>query len=162
LLVPWVAIAAVAAVVLFAALPAMRSAVPGDRGNRIMTRGVLPAVEAWVDEGTGPRPLREGEPLAEGDRVQLRYDAHGAPHVALAGRDSTGVVEIYTLAAPTGSGLLTAPFALELDDAPGRQELFVVTSAEPLDERTVESAIDGPVPGVTVARLAFPKRADAP
>jgi hypothetical protein len=154
-------VVAVAAALLLVAAPALRSEDGAEPGNRIQYRGVLPAIEVWVDEGSGPRPLRPGEPLAEGDRVQLRYDAQGAPYVALAGRDSTGMIEVYTLAAPAGAGLLTAPFALELDDAPGEQELFVVTSADPLDEGIVAAAIAGPVSGVTIARIAFPK-SDAP
>ena len=57
--------------------------------GRIYDRIANPAVgtqqytiEAWVDLGTGPRPLRDGESLGEGDRVQLRYDSHGAAFVA--------------------------------------------------------------------------------
>jgi hypothetical protein len=158
-----VAAVAVAAGALAVALPALRSTDPdaGTEGNRILYRGFLPAIEVWVDEGDGPRPLLPDEALAEGDRVQLRYDAHGAAHVALAGRDSSGVVEIYTLSAPSGTGLLTAPFALELDDSTGEQELFVVTSDGPLDENVVNDALAGTTfGGVTVSRIAFPKRSD--
>jgi hypothetical protein len=160
ILVP-VAVAAMAAGAIGVALPALRSDDPEveTEGNRILYRGFLPAIEAWVDEGEGPHPLRPGESLAEGDRVQLRYDAQGAEHVALAGRDSSGVVEIYTLSAPGGTGLQTAPFALELDDSTGEQELFVVTSDTPLDEGVVYDALAGATPqGVTVSRIAFPKR----
>ncbi len=160
-LVP-LALAAAAAIAIAVALPALREGEPSQEGNRILYRGILPDIEVWVDEGSGPRPHRTGESLAAGDRVQLRYDAHGAAHVALAGRDSSGIVEIYTLAAPSGTGLLTAPFALELDDSPGEQELFVVTSDEPLDEGRVQEALAGEVLGVTVRRIAFPKRSDLP
>ena len=156
-LVPF-AVAAVAAAAVTLAVPVLRSASDPTEADTIRVRGEMPAIEAWVDLGTGPRPLRDGESLGSGDRVQLRYDSHGADHVALAGRDASGVVEIYTLAAPSGVGLTTAPFALELDDAPGQQELFVITSDGPLDEPTVEAALTGPVPGVTVSRVAFPKR----
>jgi len=159
ILVPFAVVAAAVAVIALV-VPTPPETEEGPDGNRVVYRGFLPAIEAWVDEGTGPRPLRPGESLAEGDRVQLRYDAHGAAHVALAGRDSSGMVEIYSLHAPSGTGLLTAPFALELDDSQGQQELFVVTSDEPLDEGVVEEAIGGLVPGVTVSRIAFPKRSD--
>jgi hypothetical protein len=153
------AVAAAAAAVVFVTVPQLRAVHPA--ADRVTIRGAaLPEIEAWVDAGTGPRPLRDGEALAAGDRVQLRYDSHGAHHVALAGRDASGLVEIYTLAAPSGTGLTTAPFALELDATPGRQELFVITSASELDARTVEEALVGPVEGVAVSRVAFPKRVD--
>jgi hypothetical protein len=158
-LVPF-AVAAVAAAVVTVAVPVLRASPDGAEADTVRLRGTMPEIEAWVDLGSGPRPLRDGESLGSGDRVQLRYDSHGAPSVALAGRDASGVVEVYTLTAPSAVGLTTAPFALELDDAPGQQELFVITSEDPLDERTVEAALEGPVPGVTVSRVAFPKRID--
>jgi anti-sigma factor RsiW len=150
-------LAAVAAAAVSVSVPVLRGAAQREVPDQIRARGVLPQVEAWVDDGRGPRPMHPGEALAPGDRVQLRYDTHGARHVALAGRDVTGLVEIYTLTAPSGDGLTTAPFALELDAAPGRQELFVVTGERPLDEATVRAALTGTLPGITVASLAFPK-----
>jgi len=158
-LVPF-AVAAFAAAAVTIAVPVLRGSSDAVDADTVRVRGAMPAIEAWVDLGTGPRPLRDGESLGSGDRVQLRYDSQGAVFVALAGRDASGVVEIYTLTAPSGDGLTTAPFALELDDAPGTQELFVVTSDAPLDEPTVEAALTGGTAGVTVSRVAFPKRAD--
>jgi anti-sigma factor RsiW len=152
------ALAAAAALLVFVAIPSADLATdPAAPGRGVATRGALPAVEAWVDAGTGLRPLRDGEALGEGARVQLAYDPGGASYVALAGRDGTGRVEVYATDAPTGVGLVRAPFALTLDDAPGVQELFVVGGDRPLDERTVKAAVSTGVPGVRVARLAIRK-----
>lgn len=109
----------------------------------VRTRGELPTVEVWVDTGAGPRLLRPEDRLGEGDRVQLAYDPQGASYIALAGRDASGQIEVYTTEAPTGIGLVRAPFALTLDDAPGVQELFVVGASVPLDASDVRAAVSG-------------------
>lgn len=146
----------------FAAAAAVFVAVPAIRGpdapqiDTIRFRGELPTIEVWVDRG-GPRALRDGERVRAGERIQLGYDPRGASSIALAGRDGTGRIEVWTTNAPTGIGLVRAPFALTLDDAPGPQELFVVGSDRPLDEAAVKAALGGGVPGVRVARVALPK-----
>ena len=122
-------------------------------------KGLLPVVEAWVGVEQGRRPLHEGEALGGGAVVQLMYDPKGGSSVALAGRDDSGVIEVYTTNAPTGIGLVEAPFALTLDDSPGVQELFVVSSQMPLDELRVKAAILVGVPGARVGRLVIPKEA---
>lgn len=146
--------ALLAAGAVFLVVPRLHSAPEADR---VQVRGQLPEIEAWVDRGDGPRLLRDGERLAAGNRVNLAYDPHGASSVAIAGRDGSGAVEVYTTNAPTGVGLVRAPFALALDDTPGTQELFVVTSEAPLDEGTVRAALSGEVDGVHVSRLAIEK-----
>ena len=126
-------------------------------GDRIVTRGELPRVEVWVDLGDGPRPLRPAERLVPGDRLQLRYDPRDAAHVAFAGRDGTGLVEVYGAFPALGPGLVDAPFGLRLDDAPGDQEFFVLTADRYLDAGTVHDAVTVGVDGVDVARIVVPK-----
>ncbi|MEQ1504059.1 MAG: hypothetical protein ABMB14_17585 [Myxococcota bacterium] len=160
------AIAAAAGATLFTAIPTVRTATtPGARGgdlaepiDQIVTRGELPAVEAWIDAGAGPRLLRADDVLGAGHRVQLAYDPHGASYVALAGRDDSGEIEVYTTGAPTGIGLVRAPFALTLDGAPGDQELFVIGSDLPLEPVQVKAAVATGVPGVRVARVVIHKQ----
>lgn len=121
-------------------------------------RGALPDVEVWIDAGDGPRLLRGTDRLAAGSRVQLKYDPQGASHVAFAGRDGAGLVEIYgSTSIPEGDGLLEAPFALALDGTPGDQELFVLTADHPLDEPTVRAALQGDLDGISVSRAVVPK-----
>ena len=118
------------------------------------------ALEVWVDAGEGPRPLRPNEALTEGDRVQLTYRADGSTQVAFAGRDHTGVVELYGgRPVPPGPGMRNAPFALALDDAPGPQEFFVILSDRPLDDATVIRAVQAPLepPDIRVLRVEIEK-----
>lgn len=151
------ALAAAAAAVLFVSVPALRGVDPAEV-DTVRFRGTLPAVEAWIDEGGGPRMLREADVLGAGDRIQLAYDPRGASYVAIAGRDGTGTIEVYTTRAPTGVGLVRAPFALTLDGVPGVQELFVIGSGAPLSEGEVKAAVRSGVEGVEVARIAVRKR----
>lgn len=90
--------------------------------------------------------------------MQLAYDPHEAPFVALAGRDGSGLVEIYSDRAPTGAGLVRAPFALTLDGTPGDQELFVIGSPRALREQEIRAALAVGLPGVRVDRIAIGKR----
>jgi anti-sigma factor RsiW len=121
-------------------------------------RGELPSIEVWARGPQGPHALAPGETVSSGQVVQLKYDPHGASSIALAGRDGSGRVEVYTTHAPTGIGLVTAPFALTLDDAGGDQELFVVGSTLPLDEALVRMAVSQGVAGARVARVRLVKR----
>lgn len=146
--------AAGGAAVLALAASALLVTAPSDR---IQARGELPEIEAWVDRGRGPELLEPGEPVAAGDRVSLKYDPHGASAVAIAGRDSTGEVEVYTTNAPTGVGLVEAPFGLQLDDTPGTQELFVLGSDRPLSAEDVQAAVTDGVEGIQVSRVALEK-----
>ncbi|MEZ4238668.1 MAG: zf-HC2 domain-containing protein [Myxococcota bacterium] len=151
------ALAAAAALLVIVALPSSRVAQIGPGTGLTQTRGSVPAIEAWIAVDGATRPLHAEDVLGAGDRVQLSYDPRGASFVAIAGRDHTGVVDVFTTDAPTGVGLVQAPFALTLDDAPGVQELFVVTADRPLDPGTVKAAVASDVPGVRVARLAVRK-----
>jgi hypothetical protein len=150
------ALAAAAAATLFVAVPAMRE--DRIRDDEVLFKGTLPDVEAWIDQGQGPRVLRNDDVLGAGDRVQLTYDPQGASYIAIAGRDATGTVEVYTTTAPTGIGLVQAPFALTLDGTPGVQELFVVGSDRPLSDVAVKTAVRSGVPGARVSKVVVRKQ----
>ena len=113
----------------------------------IRTRGVTPSMEVWVATDDEPRMLIETDRLSAGDRVAIKYDAAGASHVGFAGRDSSGLLEVYGIYDVPGEGLVNAPFGLELDGAPGEQELFVVTGDVALDVDRVKAAILADVEG---------------
>lgn len=135
----------------------------GPSVDGVRTRGLAPTMEVWVATDDGPRLLVETDRLGPGDRVAIKYDAAGADHVGFAGRDSSGVVEVYGIFEVPGDGLVNAPFGLELDDSPGDQELFVVTGDRQLDVQRVKEAVAADVqgdrdPGVRVQRAVVPKR----
>ena len=146
-----------AAVFLTVRTVRMEATTPTATEPTVRYRGELPSVEVWVRGEQGPRALRAGEAVAPGRAVQLKYDPHGASVVAIAGRDGSGRIEVYTTNAPTGIGLVTAPFALTLDGTPGPQELFVLGAHRTLDADTVRAAIGNGVPGVRVARVRIEK-----
>ena len=109
-----------AVTLLFVGIPTGTTTVDGGLGgDEIRFKGELPALEVWVGTEAGLRPLRSGERVSEGTRVNLVFDARGHRLATLAGQDGTGSVEIYdTLDVAGQTGLIEAPFALELDDAP--------------------------------------------
>lgn len=124
----------------------------------IRIKGTGAPLEAWIADGDGIRALADGEALGAGAQVQLRYDPGTAAWSTLAGRDGTGVVQVYGLMQSTTNqgGLRTAPFSFVLDDAPGPQEFFLVNSAEPLTDAEVEAAIRRG--GDDVHQVAYPRR----
>ncbi len=152
-------VAAVAAAALFVVVPEVRQATtPPEVVDTVRLKGELPAIEVWVDTGTGARPLRPDERLSAGDRLQLKYDPRGASHVAFAGRDGAGLVEIYGAFPVEGRGLVAAPFGLMLDATPGDQQLFVLTSDRPLTPAQVKEALTRRVPGVRVVEATVRKQ----
>ena len=87
--------------------------------------------------------------------------AHGAERVGLAGRDSTGTIEVYGVLTPVKSGLQPAPFGLAMDGSPGQQEFFVVTGGRHLDDARVKEEVRRGV-SERVTRLVIPKEAPTP
>lgn len=103
------------------------------------------ALEAWVETGATARPLYTNESLAAGDRVQLKFDAHGHRFVTLAGRDGSGQAEIYSTL-PAAAGLQTAPFALTLDATPGDQVFYaILTDTRPDPQALLTALADEPL-----------------
>ena len=115
-------------------------------------------LEAWIADGDDVRAVADGEALGTGAQVQLRYDPGVAGWSVLAGRDGTGELQIYGLMQSSNirGGLRNAPFSFVLDDAPGPQEFFLVTSEEPLSDAEVEAAIASG--SDAVKRVAYPRR----
>ncbi len=125
------------------------------------TKGAtIPRLEAWVMAGDSERPLYAGEVVGPGTRVQLRYDALGRKYATFAGRDKSGVVEVYATVANEGRGLATAPFALTLDYTPGDQVFYVFLSdhrPSPGDVNSALSATPVRMRGAIVTSLTVQK-----
>lgn len=148
-----------AAVASFAAVPMARSSRAVEAFEHGRTKGGTGDLEIWIDRD-GPRALRDGDLLGAGDRLQVLYDPVGSPHVAIAGRDPTGEIQIWGHLRPERDGLQPAPFALTLDGTPGFQEIVVVRSPVELTPEEVRRAVLGRrVPArTTVERVLLPKR----
>ena len=98
-------------------------------------------LEAWLETTDGPRFLDEGALLAAGDRVQLKYASQGRPFASFGGVDEAGNTEVYGTFSTDGEGLQNAPFALTLDETPGRQRFFALFTWERPTEDTVRQSI---------------------
>ena len=98
-------------------------------------------LEAWLETNEGPAILGEDALLRAGDRVQLKFASQGRPFASFGGLDEAGNAEVYGTVSTSGEGIETAPFALTLDDAPGRQRFFALFTWERPSEDTVRQSI---------------------
>lgn len=131
-----------AAVLLYVAAPGGPTFLDGTGPDTVTLKGELPRLEVWVGTEGGARPVRDGEALSEGSRVNLVFDPRGATFATLAGQDGTGTVEVYqTLEVGGRKGLIEAPFGLELDGSPGPQVFFVLGHDAPLSEEEVKDHV---------------------
>jgi hypothetical protein len=109
--------------------------------DEVRTKGTLPDLEVWVGREQGTRPLRAGEAVAAGDQVQLTFHPQGHRLASFAGQDGTGALEMYgTVEVDPAQGLQPAPFALELDGAPGPQTFYVLAHDVPMTTSELEAA----------------------
>ncbi len=77
--------------------------------------------------------LANGDPVAEGDRIQLSYNGPGG-WVRLVGMDGTRDVRDYGVWQVAHHEFQPAPFSLEIDGKPGPERFWLEwTSEEPLD-----------------------------
>lgn len=114
----------------------------------------------------GSAPLRSGDVVAPGDRVQLGVRLDAPAHVVVVSIDGRGVT---TLHVPTDAamppprfdaGATSLPFSYELDDAPRFERFFLVTAAGSFSTREVVTAAEtlAAQPAAVAARapLALP------
>ncbi len=96
-------------------------------------------LEIYRKVGTEAVRIRPGVLVAEGDRLQLSYVAAGVPYGVIVSIDGRGEVTVHhpaggSTAAPLETdGKHALPFAYELDDAPGYERFWLVTSRVPFD-----------------------------
>ncbi|MBZ4333986.1 ActD-like protein [Corallococcus interemptor] len=110
------------------------------------SKGLQPRLDVHRQAGTRTEHLTDGAPAQAGDVVQLSYTAAGHAHGVILSVDGRGTVTPHLPAlgdtsAPLergGSHLL--PRAYELDDAPGFERFFLVTSDAAFDLEGVMAA----------------------
>lgn len=137
----WILWAAPAAVAVAALLLVI--ARPGDRAlvadDGVRTKGD-PILRVHRKVGDGAELLSAGATVRAGDQLQLSYVAAGRPFGAILSIDGRGAVTVHHPARGTRAAALDSsdgahalPFAYELDDAPGFERFFFITSDLPFD-----------------------------
>ncbi len=152
-----VAVTAFAAAALALVIGVASMKVPVEE-NRI--KGLLPTLHIFRDRHGAIEELAPDAVVRQGDRVQLRYAAAGAPWGVLLSIDGRGGVTMHHPLTATAtprleSGPTTLPRALELDDAPGFERfIFVTCHSRPDVSRVVAAAkVLAQQPGARVAPL---------
>jgi hypothetical protein len=105
-----------------------------------------PQLRIYRQSGAGVDTLRDNDPAARGDVLQLSYVSFGRPYGAILSIDGRGAVILHfpptpdqsTRLDPRGETLL--PQAYELDDAPDFERFYLVTSTAPVDLQAVLAA----------------------
>ncbi|MBN8472589.1 ActD-like protein [Corallococcus exiguus] len=110
------------------------------------SKGLQPRLDVHRQAGTRTEHLTDGAPAQAGDVVQLSYTAAGHAHGVILSVDGRGAVTQHqpalsdTSAPLERSGTHLLPRAYELDDAPGFERFFLVTSDSPFELEGVMAA----------------------
>ncbi|MGM0558790.1 MAG: ActD-like protein [Myxococcota bacterium] len=116
-------------------------------GESVRVKGLEPTLMVFRKTPDGARELTRGDLARKGDLVQVGYIASGQRHGVIASLDGAGVVTLHYPERPDLSTELTQRrahvlgHAYELDDAPGFERFFFVTSDRPLDVRAIKKRI---------------------
>lgn len=95
---------------------------------------------------TGDEQIKSGSLAKPGDLFQIGYFAGGADYGVIFSVDGRGQVSLHFPDDPAGSttlekkNLVSLDFSYELDDAPGFERFFFVTSKDPIDVQKVLDA----------------------
>lgn len=114
---------------------------PGE-GRTTRIKGNVAALEVVAERDGRNVVLAPGSVVIPGDRLQMRFNPGPYPYAAFAGRDGTGLVQVYRIMEVEPGGMRSTPFALELDETPGYQELFAIFSYEPPDAVWIVEALE--------------------
>ncbi len=169
--IPSLALAATAAIAWFASRPTSPGvgvsvhddgvAVRVD-GEQIRTKGD-PQLAIDQVSGAGTRRLRDGDEVATGDRLQVRYRAAGRTSGVIVSIDGAGATTLHFPGHRDASpqlrpgDLVALDHSYELDDAPGFERFFFVTvpADEVLDIDTVVRAAETLAAGVAAHKGAL-------
>lgn len=127
--------------------PAEREHVIGEHDTLEITRlkGIEPELQIWR-QAEPPEKLESGALAAEGDNLQIKYQAGTAKHGAIISVDGRGSVTLHfpsTTSSDTAleRGVHALEYGYQLDDAPDFEQFFFVTSTQPIDvARLLEQA----------------------
>jgi hypothetical protein len=106
-----------------------------------------PALRIYRKTGSGSELLSAHAPVHRGDTLQIRYVAAGKRFGVIASVDARGQVTFHlpespgTAAALERDGERALPHAYELDDSPGFERFFFVTSDAPFTTADIVQAL---------------------
>jgi hypothetical protein len=106
-------------------------------------------VTYFVEGPGGLRAGAPGEPVRPGERVQLVLERAAGSFVAVLGRDGSGRAVILhpeqgaLTPLPEGERV-SLPFSVQIDDAPGPEEIHVLLCASPVAVEPVRAALSAP------------------
>ncbi|MDD5308041.1 MAG: ActD-like protein [Deltaproteobacteria bacterium] len=137
------AVAIAAAVVFVVASPALPPAPMGAGPEVTRVKGLAPHLFVYRKTANATERLDRGAKARARDLLQLSYVAAGAKYGAVLSVDGRGDVTLHFPGSPTSSAALSShgetplDHAYELDDAPGFERFFFVTSEQPFDVAAV-------------------------
>lgn len=137
------AIVAVAAVMVGGLLP--------QPGEGIRTKGLEAEIRVYRDGGEAIEILQDGSQVAEGDLLQISYNAAGGRFGCIFSIDGRGAFTLHypptadgaTSIEPSGEVLL--PYAYRLDDAPRFEKFYFVTSDQEFDLDTIFDVVSNQI-----------------
>jgi anti-sigma factor RsiW len=150
-LLPAFALAAAVTVTLVV----QRAVVPDD----VRFKGDGPSLRLFRLAAKEPERLADGAHVKPHDVVQVAFELSGAAHLVIVSVDGAGHATLHwpldgNTAVP--SGMKALPQAFELDEAPGFERFFLVTSEVPLSAPEVLAAAQG---AARAGLLELPKTA---
>lgn len=114
--------------------------------DEVRFKGDGPSLRLFRLAGKDPERLADGARVKPHDVVQVAFELSGAKHLVIVSVDGAGQTTLHwpldgnTQPAP---GLKALPQAFELDEAPGFERFFLVTSDAPLPVADVLAAAKG-------------------
>jgi hypothetical protein len=154
---PWLMPALALAVALVGGVVALQLTRPDE--DEVRFKGDGPTLHLFRLAGAEPERLDDGAKVKPHDVVQVAFELSGAKHVVIVSVDGLGHATLHwprdgKTEAPVGFNKL--PESFELDDAPGFERFFLVTSDAPL---VVGDVLHAAEVAARSAPLALPKSA---
>jgi hypothetical protein len=139
---------------------------PQDLAGGVRVKGGEAHLNIYKRTDAGARILKEGQRVSEGDSLQVGYVAGMNRYGTIVSIDGRGTVTLHFPTSEAGGerleeeGEILLPFSYTLDDAPGFERFFFVSSKEPFSIRGVLDAAEelaGQPQAARSASLRLPK-----
>lgn len=124
----------------------------------VRIKGAEPALIVWRKVAEQAEQLAEGSAVRAGETLQLEYRAAGASYGVIYSLDGRGAVTLHFPSHPgddtrLNKAVTALDHAYRLDDAPGFERFFFVTSQDPINVEEIEDAVRA------IGAAADPRRA---